>query len=50
MLNGVGGFILFGINDNGDFFGQQVTAKTLVSTHYRMSIYGVSPRGLKLPS
>lgn len=29
MLNGLGGFILFGINDNGDFVGQQVTAKTL---------------------
>ena len=29
MLNGIGGFILFGINDNGDFVGQQVTAKTL---------------------
>ena len=29
MLNGLGGFILFGINDNGDFVGQQVAAKTL---------------------
>jgi ATP-dependent DNA helicase RecG len=29
MLNGLGGLILFGINDNGDFVGQQVTAKTL---------------------
>jgi ATP-dependent DNA helicase RecG len=29
MLNGLGGFVLFGVTDKGEIVGQQVTAKTL---------------------
>jgi predicted HTH transcriptional regulator len=29
LLNGLGGFIFFGISDKGEIMGQQVTAKTL---------------------
>lgn len=29
MLNGLGGFVLFGVSDKGEITGQQVTAKTL---------------------
>ncbi len=29
LLNGLGGFVLFGISDKGEIIGQQVTAKTL---------------------
>lgn len=29
LLNGLGGFVLFGISDKGEILGQQVTAKTL---------------------
>src|SRR6476620_7183501 len=29
MLNGIGGFVLFGVSDRGEIAGQQVTAKTL---------------------
>jgi len=29
MLNGLGGFVLFGVTDSGDIVGQQVSAKTL---------------------
>jgi ATP-dependent DNA helicase RecG len=29
MLNGLGGFVLFGVSDKGEIAGQQVTAKTL---------------------
>jgi ATP-dependent DNA helicase RecG len=29
MLNGLGGFVLFGVSDKGEIVGQQVTAKTL---------------------
>lgn len=29
LLNGLGGFVLFGISNNGEIVGQQVTAKTL---------------------
>lgn len=29
LLNGLGGFVLFGISDKGEVVGQQVTAKTL---------------------
>ena len=29
MLNGLGGFVLFGVTDSGDMVGQQVSAKTL---------------------
>lgn len=29
MLNGIGGFVLFGVSDKGELSGQQVTAKTL---------------------
>ncbi|MHB9038912.1 MAG: ATP-binding protein, partial [Armatimonadota bacterium] len=29
MLNGLGGFVLFGVNDDGHINGQQVTSKTL---------------------
>jgi ATP-dependent DNA helicase RecG len=29
MLNGLGGFVLFGVNNNGELIGQQVSAKTL---------------------
>lgn len=29
LLNGLGGFLLFGISDKGEIVGQQVTAKTL---------------------
>ncbi len=29
MLNGVGGVVLFGIHNNGEIFGQQVTARTI---------------------
>ncbi|MCA9428634.1 MAG: putative DNA binding domain-containing protein, partial [Candidatus Omnitrophica bacterium] len=29
MLNGLGGLILFGVNDRGEILGQQVTAKTI---------------------
>ena len=29
MLNGLGGFVLFGVSDNGELVGQQVSAKTL---------------------
>ncbi len=29
FLNGIGGFVLFGVSDKGEMLGQQVTAKTL---------------------
>ncbi len=29
MLNGLGGFVLFGVTDSGKMVGQQVSAKTL---------------------
>jgi ATP-dependent DNA helicase RecG len=29
MLNGLGGFVIFGVTDKGDLIGQQVSAKTL---------------------
>src|SRR3990167_6184329 len=29
LLNGLGGFLLFGVSDKGEIMGQQVTAKTL---------------------
>ena len=29
MLNGFGGFVLFGISDNGELLGQDVTPKTM---------------------
>lgn len=29
MLNGLGGFVVFGVTDKGDLIGQQVSAKTL---------------------
>ena len=29
LLNGLGGFLLFGVSDRGEITGQQVTAKTL---------------------
>src|SRR5690349_6752965 len=29
LLNGLGGFVLFGVSDKGEILGQQVTAKTL---------------------
>ncbi len=29
MLNGLGGFVLFGVNDKGELVGQQVSSKTL---------------------
>lgn len=29
LLNGIGGFVLFGVSDNGEIFGQQVNAKTI---------------------
>ena len=29
MLNGLGGFVLFGVTDSGEMVGQQVSAKTL---------------------
>jgi ATP-dependent DNA helicase RecG len=29
MMNGLGGFVLFGVMDNGDIAGQQVSGKTL---------------------
>src|SRR5271168_3825414 len=29
LLNGLGGFVLFGISDKGEIVGQQVVAKTL---------------------
>ena len=32
MLNGLGGFVLFGVTDSGDMVGQQVSAKTLEDT------------------
>jgi ATP-dependent DNA helicase RecG len=37
MLNGIGGFLLFGVSDKGELIGQQVTAKTLedISTELR---------------
>lgn len=37
MLNGLGGFVLFGVTDKGEIVGQQVTAKTLedVATEIR---------------
>ncbi len=37
MLNGFGGFVIFGVSDNGDLIGQQVSAKTLedISTELR---------------
>ena len=31
LLNGLGGFLLFGVSDRGEITGQQVTAKTLIS-------------------
>ena len=29
LLNGLGGFVIFGVSDKGETIGQQVTAKTL---------------------
>jgi len=29
MLNGIGGFVIFGVSDKGDLVGQQVSARTL---------------------
>jgi ATP-dependent DNA helicase RecG len=29
LLNGLSGFVLFGVSDQGDIIGQQITAKTL---------------------
>ena len=29
MLNGLGGFVLFGVTDDGRIIGQQITSKTL---------------------
>ena len=29
MLNGLGGFVLFGVTDRGDLIGQQVVSRTL---------------------